>query len=198
MTVPELPEGFRQRRAINWVLAGAMYAFFYMARYNFTAINAYLADLFGWSNTELGFFASATTLVYGTSVFLNGPLADRIGGRRAILIGAAGTALFNLLFGLGHLLVAHGARWQGEGKARHVVEPALINFGMTSTTVIALLVTVWAINFYFQSFGALSIVKINAAWFHMRERGLFSGIFGILIRAGLLLAFYGSPFILAS
>jgi len=29
-------------RAINWLLAGSMYAFFYMARYNFTAINAYL------------------------------------------------------------------------------------------------------------------------------------------------------------
>jgi OPA family glycerol-3-phosphate transporter-like MFS transporter len=169
-----------------------------MARYNFTAINAYLADLFGWSNTQLGFFASATTLVYGTSVFLNGPLADRIGGRRAILIGAAGTAIFNLLFGFGHLLVAHGAKWEGEGKARHVVDPAALQFGMSSTTVISLLVTMWAINFYFQSFGALSIVKINAAWFHVRERGLFSGIFGILIRAGLLLAFSGSPFILAS
>jgi OPA family glycerol-3-phosphate transporter-like MFS transporter len=198
MTIPELPDGFRQRRAINWLLAGAMYAFFYMARYNFTAINAYLADLFGWTNTDLGIFDSAATLVYGCSVFLNGPLADRIGGRRAILFGAAGTALFNLIFGFGHLLVRHGALWEGEGKARHVVTPAEINFGMTGSTVIALLVTVWTINFYFQSFGALSIVKINAAWFHVRERGLFSGIFGILIRAGLLLAFYGSPFILAS
>src|SRR5438445_8255719 len=95
---PQLPAGFRQRRAINWVLAGAMYAFFYMARYNFTAINAYLADLFGWTNTELGLFDSSATLVYGTAVFLNGPLADRIGGRRAILFGAAGTAVFNLIF----------------------------------------------------------------------------------------------------
>jgi OPA family glycerol-3-phosphate transporter-like MFS transporter len=195
---PQLPAGFRQRRAINWLLAGAMYAFFYMARYNFTAINAYLADQFGWTNTELGYFDSAATLVYGCSVFLNGPLADRIGGRRAILFGAVGTAFFNLLFGFGHLFLGHAAVWEGEGKLRHVVTPATINFGMTGTTLIALLVTIWTINFYFQSFGALSIVKINAAWFHVRERGLFSGIFGILIRAGLLLAFYGSPFILAS
>jgi OPA family glycerol-3-phosphate transporter-like MFS transporter len=194
---PQLPAGFRQRRAINWVLAGAMYAFFYMARYNFAAINAYLADQFGWTNTVLGYFDSAATLVYGCSVFLNGPLADRIGGRRAILFGAAGTALLNLLFGFGHLFLGRAAVWEGEGKLRHVVTPAHMNFGMTSTTVIALLITVWTINFYFQSFGALSIVKINAAWFHVRERGLFSGIFGILIRAGLLLAFSGSPFILA-
>ena len=41
-------------------------------------------------------------------------------------------------------------------------------------------------------------MKINAAWFHVRERGVFAGIFGILIRAGLLLAFSGSPFILGA
>ncbi|HEY1956092.1 MAG TPA: MFS transporter [Polyangiaceae bacterium] len=187
---------FRRRRVLNWVLAGAMYAFFYMARYNFTAINARLAELFGWSNTQLGIFDSSATLVYGASVFLNGPIADRIGGRRAILFGAAGTALFNLLFGFGHLFLGTAAVWAGEGKARHVITPAEIQFGMSASTVIALLVAVWTINFYFQSFGALSIVKINAAWFHVRERGLFSGIFGILIRAGLLLAFSGAPFIL--
>ncbi len=194
----DYPVGFRQRRTLNWLLAGSMYAFFYMARYNFTAINAHLADIFGWSNTDLGIFDSASTLVYGISVFLNGPLADRIGGRRAILFGAAGTAVFNLLFGFGHLFLAHAATWEGEGKARHVITPAEIQFGMTGSTVIALLACVWAINFYFQSFGALSIVKINAAWFHVRERGTFSGIFGILIRAGLLLAFSGSPLILAT
>ncbi len=190
--------GFRQRRVLNWMLAGTMYAFFYMARYNFTAINAHLAEIFGWSNTELGIFDSASTLVYGTAVFLNGPLADRIGGRRAILFGATGTALFNLIFGFGHLFIGRAAVWEGEGKLRHVITPADIQFGMTGSTVIALLTTAWAINFYFQSFGALSIVKINAAWFHVRERGLFSGIFGILIRAGLLLAFSGSPFILGA
>ena len=119
---PQLPDGFRQRRAINWLLAGSMYAFFYMARYNFTAINAYLADLFGWTNTELGVFDSAATLVYGARVFLNGPLADRIGGRRAILFGAVGTAIFNLLFGFGHLLLGRagrvGRRRQGAARRR--------------------------------------------------------------------------------
>src|SRR5262249_55673436 len=54
----------------------------------------------------------------------------------------------------------------------------------------------WAFNHYFQSFGALSIVKINAAWFHVRERGVFAGIFGIMIQGGRQLAFVASPFIL--
>jgi MFS transporter, OPA family, glycerol-3-phosphate transporter len=42
---------------------------------------------------------------------------------------------------------------------------------------------------YFQSFGAVSIVKVNAAWFHLRERGTFGGIFGILISLGLYFAY---------
>src|SRR5579862_6932824 len=124
----EHPPGFRQRRALNWLLAGSMYAFFYMARYNFVAVAARLADIFGWSNTQLGVITSTGALVYGCAVFLNGPLADRIGGRRAILIGAAGTAVFNLVFGLGHLLLAEPAVWTGEGKARAVATPAVLHY----------------------------------------------------------------------
>jgi OPA family glycerol-3-phosphate transporter-like MFS transporter len=42
---------------------------------------------------------------------------------------------------------------------------------------------------YFQSFGAVAIVKVNAAWFHVRERGVFGAIFGILISLGLYFAY---------
>jgi OPA family glycerol-3-phosphate transporter-like MFS transporter len=48
---------------------------------------------------------------------------------------------------------------------------------------------------YFQSFGAVSIVKVNAAWFHLRERGTFGGIFGILISLGLYFAYDGTRMI---
>jgi OPA family glycerol-3-phosphate transporter-like MFS transporter len=47
----------------------------------------------------------------------------------------------------------------------------------------------YALNMYFQSFGAVAIVKVNSAWFHIRERGTFGGIFGILISLGLYFAF---------
>jgi len=42
---------------------------------------------------------------------------------------------------------------------------------------------------YFQSFGAVAIVKVNASWFHVRERGVFGAIFGILISLGIYFAF---------
>jgi sugar phosphate permease len=47
----------------------------------------------------------------------------------------------------------------------------------------------YAANMYFQSFGAVSILKINVHWFHITERGGFSGIFGTMISSGIFLAF---------
>jgi OPA family glycerol-3-phosphate transporter-like MFS transporter len=49
---------------------------------------------------------------------------------------------------------------------------------------------------YFQSFGAVSIVKCNAPWFHVRERGVFGAIFGILISLGIYFAFDWGYFII--
>ena len=59
-----------------------------------------------------------------------------------------------------------------------------------------IMATIWGINGYFQSFGALSIVKINAAWFHLQERGKFAGIFGIMIQSGRFMAYRILPMVL--
>jgi OPA family glycerol-3-phosphate transporter-like MFS transporter len=42
---------------------------------------------------------------------------------------------------------------------------------------------------YFQSYGAMSIIKVKAYWFHVRERGVFGAIFGTFISAGNYFAF---------
>ncbi|HEY4220398.1 MAG TPA: MFS transporter, partial [Myxococcota bacterium] len=188
---------FKARRAQNWVFLGLMYAMFYMGRYNFAAVNALLADHFGWSNANLGNVIFAGKLCYGISVFVNGPLADRIGGKRAILIGACGAALFNLLFGaFGAWVLDGNAVWSPDHKT--VISEAVLNGGMTTSTVVATFAILWALNHYFQSFGALSIVKINAAWFRVNERGSFAGIFGIMIQSGRMLAFVVGPLIAGS
>ncbi len=198
-TLPERPvlsAEFRRLRVINWLSLGFLYAFFYMTRYNYTAVSPILADILGWKNTELGVFETVMPLVYGLSVVLNGPFADRIGGKKAFLFGAVGVALMNFLFGLASLGVISPAVWEGTGLARHVVTPAGLGFGLSGGMILTLMAIVWGLNGYFQSFGALSIVKVNAQWFHVRERGTFAGIFGVLIRMGLLLAFQGVPLIL--
>ena len=163
-----MPQDFRTRRIQNWVFLGLMYAMFYMARYNLSVADPYLLKAFGWTKEDLGILKSAGLITYGVSVFLNGPLADRIGGKRAILIGAAGSLSANVVFAFLGWKLASG----GGGR------PAAIALAFVS-----------AANYYFQSFGALSIVKVNAAWFNVRERGSFAGIFGIMIQLGRLLPF---------
>ena len=168
--LPAHNPAFLARRVQNWVILGLMYGFFYMSRYNFSAVQAAVAEQFGWSYSDYGSIISAGLLTYGCAVFFNGPIADRIGGKRAILIGAAGAAVFNVLFGLCHLILLKPAVVSGG----QVLVPAELASGMSYTTAIAMFAALWACNHYFQSFGALSIVKINAAWFRIGERGQFA------------------------
>jgi OPA family glycerol-3-phosphate transporter-like MFS transporter len=109
MSIPAPPAGlptgfddpaFRSARTRNWLVLGFLYAAFYMSRYNFAAVMVNLAGTFGWTNTELGIFETAMPLVYGLSVVFNGPIADRIGGRKAFLFGALGVVVMNVLFGV--------------------------------------------------------------------------------------------------
>ena len=92
---------FRIRRTKNWLTLGFTYAAMYMARYNFGFANKALSDEYGWSRAEVGAIISAASLIYGLAALFNGPIADRFGGRRAMLLGAAGACVFNLAFGFG-------------------------------------------------------------------------------------------------
>lgn len=200
VTAVEHPVGFedprfRRHRTRNWMVLGLLYAAFYMSRYNFAAVMVNLSGTFGWTNTQLGIFETMMPLVYGLSVVFNGPIADRVGGKKAFLFGAVGVTVMNLLFGLCILAVEVPAVMAGKGHDAHVVTAAVLRSGLDPHTLLILMAAIWGINGYFQSFGALSIVKVNAQWFHVRERGTFAGIFGVLIRFGLILAFSGVPFI---
>jgi len=157
---------FKIRRAINWVPLGLTYAFLYMGRYNLTVSKNALGDLM--TKEDFGIIFAAGTITYAISFLINGPLTDRIGGKKAILIGATGAAIANILMGV----VTYGY---------------LVNsWAMNLTVVFSIL---YSLNMYFQSYGAVAIVKVNASWFHVRERGVFGGIFGILISLGIYFAF---------
>lgn len=198
LTAPELPAGFPARRTRNWLIIGLLYSFFYMSRYNFTALSPVLMDVFGWTKVDLSFLETAMPFLYGISVLVNAAIADRIGGRKAFLIGACGVIVMNTVFGMFHHLILQPPVIAGEGAARVITTPAVFSGGLTARQMAYILSGVWAINAYFQSFGALSIVKINAQWFHISERGTFGAIFGVLIRLGLIFAFSGVPFIAAA
>ncbi len=153
---------FKRRRLMNWLPLGLTYAFLYMGRYNLTVSKNALGSLM--SNADFGTIFFWGTIVYGFSFIINGPLTDRIGGKKAILISATGSALANLAMG------------------------AVVYFGYTGNLVLTFSV-LYALNMYFQSYGAVAIVKTNSAWFNIRERGSFGGIFGILISLGVYFAY---------
>ncbi|MBA2320566.1 MAG: MFS transporter [Deltaproteobacteria bacterium] len=155
-------DAFLRRRFWNWFPLGLTYAFLYMGRYNLSVSKTEFEDLI--TKADFGDIFGWGSMTYGLAFLLNGPLTDRLGGRVTILIAAMGSALCNLAMG------------------------AVLHFGWTDDLAFKFTI-LYCLNMYFQSFGAVSIVKVNASWFHVRERGTFGGIFGILISLGLYLAF---------
>lgn len=161
-------EGFRFRRFLNWFPLGLTYAFLYMGRYNLTVAKTSLGELM--TKEDFGVIFGFGTLVYALSFLFNGPLVDRIGGRKGMLIAASGSMAANL----------------GMGLYLHDV----LSSGSAADAPLRLVFSVlYGLNMYFQSFAAVSIVKVNAHWFHVSERGGFSGIFGTMISSGIFLAF---------
>jgi len=159
---------FMFRRFLNWFPLGMTYAFLYMARYNLSVSKNALGALM--DKEAFGLIFGAGTIVYGFSFLLNGPLVDKIGGKKGMLIAALGASIANILMGLVTIMLMKG-QLQVQG---HLV---------------LIYSVLYSINMFFQSYGAVSIIKIKAYWFHVRERGIFGAIFGSLISFGLYFAF---------
>ncbi len=161
-------DAFRRRRRLNWLVLGLTYSFLYMARYN---LNQYMY-VGGITASEFGTIFGWGSATYGVAFLINGPLTDRWGGRTTILLASGGALVTNALMG-------------------YAVYTKSALFGTPFHTMLVL----YCANMYFQSFGAVSIVKVNGAWFHLRERGTFGGIFGILISLGIFFAYDGGKMI---
>ena len=157
---------FVMRRFINWFPLGMTYSFLYMGRYNLNVSKNALGGLM--TNEQFGNIFAIGTTVYAFSFLLNGPLVDKIGGKRGILIAALGASFANILLG---------------------VLTYFVVLGKIKTNIVLAYSVLYALNMYFQSYGAVSIIKVKAYWFHVRERGLFGAIFGALISIGIYFAF---------
>src|SRR5437870_1268890 len=157
---------FLSRRFINWFPLGMTYAFLYMGRYNLTVAKNAFGSLM--SNEDFGLIFAAGTITYAFSFLINGPLVDKIGGKKGILIAALGAAAANVALGV--------ITW-------------LVLTNRIHVRLLPIFSVTYALNMYFQSYGAVSIIKVKAYWFHVRERGVFGAIFGTLISFGVYFAF---------
>ena len=157
---------FMIRRFINWFPLGMTYSFLYMGRYNLTVSKNALGTLM--SKEDFGIIFAAGTWTYALSFLVNGPLVDKIGGKKGIIIAALGAALANIVLG---------------------VLTYLVLTDQLHVKLVTAFSVIYAINMYFQSYGAVSIIKVKSYWFHVRERGVFGAIFGTLISFGVYFAF---------
>ena len=62
-----------------------------MCRYNLPLASGAISSEFGFSKAQIGAIITTALLAYACGLILNGFLADRFGGKRAMLIAAAGT-----------------------------------------------------------------------------------------------------------
>lgn len=157
---------FMWRRFLNWFPLGMSYAFLYMARYNLNVASNALGTKM--SIASFGTIFAAGTVTYGLSFLLNGPLVDKLGSKTGMLMATLGACAANLLMGIATYMFLHNQ----------------LPFDMTIT-----LAVLYSVNMFFQSYGAVSIIKNKAYWFHVRERGIFGAIFGTLISVGIYFAF---------
>ncbi len=157
-------KSFMISRFISWFPMGMTYAFIYFARYNLDTLataevitKAQKSQISG-----MGFF------IYALSLFVSGPLVDKLGGKKGMIIASLGAAVFNGL--MGYVLYLNLT-------------------GQSSMDLILTLTILYSLNMLFQSFGAISTIKVKSSWFHVRERGTFGAIFGTLISLGVYFAF---------
>lgn len=175
---------------MNWGFLGLLYTSFYLCRYNLSIANKSISNEFGFSRADMGLVITTALLAYAFGQIINGLLTDKLGGKRAMLIGASGTIAMNLCFGAVSLLpVVAGP----DGQMVH-----LDLFGAdVALSLLSLFVAVRGIDGYMQAFGAPGMIKINTAWFAQRERGRFAGIFGFMINLGRFGIFKLGPALLA-
>ncbi|OQR80841.1 Major Facilitator Superfamily (MFS) [Achlya hypogyna] len=166
------PRHFRWRRLANWFPLGIAYAAFYMARYNIAAGNIEsIRSQLHMTATDMGWIISSGSWAYAISAPLTGAITDRLGGQQGMLIACVGAGLCNLVL-------------------------ALLFTNNTFTQFEFMLF--YASNVLFQGFGTSAVVKINAMWYAPSERGLFSGIFNILIVSGYYLALGSGDYIVSN
>ncbi len=99
------------------VMFGLMwgYALFYLVRKNFSMAMPGIESEYGFSNTELGWFLTTHSLLYGVGKFLNGILADHCNPRWFMSIGLILSALINYAFGFSSEYYVFGILWMING-----------------------------------------------------------------------------------
>lgn len=87
------------RASTFWVcLLG--YIGYYVCRANLPAAFPLMSTAFNYTNAQLGQIAALSEFAYALGKLINGPIADRLGGKKIFVVGLAGAVVFNVMFAL--------------------------------------------------------------------------------------------------
>ena len=87
LRAPTAQEYSRLRRwqvSTFWVMLLG-YVGYYLCRGNISVAIPLLSDEFGYTNTQLGLILTLSEFAYALGKFINGPLADKVGGKKSVL-----------------------------------------------------------------------------------------------------------------
>ena len=158
---PELIDRTYRRGRISMMLAITIgYGLSYTCRLPLSVVKKPLIDNGIFSPEQLGLIGSALLYAYGLGKLTNGFLADHANIKRFFSAGLMVSAIINLVMG-----------------------------GAVSTSL-GLWVALWALNGWFQGFGAPSCAVVLSNWFKNRERGSYYGIWSTAHAIGEGLTFY--------
>lgn len=169
--------GFRARRLSAWLPTGFMYALFYCSRYA-TSTGAQSTSVREGLGLQLEDFALITTCgfwVYAVTAPATGKICDRLGVRRSMLCASIGCLATNLFMGL------------------------LLQLGLLHSAALRLaLVVLHCLGFALQGLGTAAATKLSSALYWREERGIFAGVYNVMISSGYFLALGVSPSIAKS
>lgn len=139
------------------------YFAYYLCRYNMPVAKTRLCETFSWDASQIGIVFTALTVMYAIGQFVNGQLADRLGGRMIATLGVAGSVLMNIA-------VFFTVLWAPDAA--------------NTKTVLFLLTVFWGVNGFFQAMGWAPMVRIMAHWFPAENRGKIMGVLGTCYQFG--------------
>ncbi|MCH8120108.1 MAG: MFS transporter [Planctomycetes bacterium] len=104
-------KGLHPKQMIAFFSMASLYLFYYFCKYNIGVATKEMQDVFGFSNQSIGWITTIFALTYAAGQFINGFLGDRYGPKRIMLIGAVGSVIANVCFGLSGTLVFFVLFW---------------------------------------------------------------------------------------
>jgi sugar phosphate permease len=183
-----IQESFRRWRWRVLCFSIIGYATFYLVRKNLPMAMPSLGRDLHISKSDLGLFLTLHGVLYGLAKFANGFFGDRCNARSFFIVGLAGSALLNLLFGFGSTVAFFGIVWMLNGWFQGMGFPpcARLLTHWFPPKQLATKMSIWNTS---HCIGAIVILLLGAALVKISWRLVFLVPAGIALLCTLLLWF---------